>query len=272
MASYNVDDNTPLDDDIMRVISSCLSDIQIYSLAEILSRTDLSYQDSNQHDILTNTTVSLQTLGRSLTVIDIISFPFFRRNLMQERRYQDYFPERAVKPSLVVLHRFGGATHSTVERYLTDNPGAAGLLPDCHLSNALFCLLSKGFSCNYVAVQTRTGALVIRMADPGRHKPQAAGQYNSVAISALVQTNRDQEVAEDALRDLLSVISADLEKESLSLPLYLLSHHELGRSAYLGRIANMERLRSISGMRKPTDDDIQLEDLTRILSHHQPSW
>ena len=246
----------------METISSFLSDIQISSLSEILFRTDISYQDTNDHDILTNTAVCLQTLGRRLTVIDTISFPFFRRNLVEERQLRDYFPERLVAPSLVVLHRFGGAAPSTVQRYLTDNSGAS-FLPDFNLSSALYCLLSKGFSCNYVVVQTtnRGGALVIRMADPVCHKPQSAGIYNSVAISALLQTNQEQEVAEDALQDLLSVMSSDLEMRSLTLPRYLLSHQELGRSADLGRIANMERLRSLSGMRKPSDDNIQLSDL-----------
>ena len=257
VCSYNFEEN------ILLEISSFLSDIKISSLSEILFRTDISYQDTNEDDILTNTTVRLQTLARNLTVIDTISFPFFKRNLVEERGHRDYFPERAVTPRLVVLHRFGGAAPSTVQRYLTDNQGA-DLLPDFNLSSSLYCLLSQGFSCNYIVVQTNNGSLVIRMADPALYKPQSAGIYNSVAISALVQTNQDQEVAEDALQDLLSVISSDLEKKSLILPHFLLSHQELGRSADLGRIANMDRLRNISGMRKPSEDNIQLRDLISL--------
>ena len=142
-------------------------------------------------------------------------------------------------PTVIVLHRFGGVTQRILHNHLTECLGA-GYDPhsgQINLSKSLYGLLRVGLSTNYVVLQGKDSSyLVLRMADPALHIPQAANKshdkmnamnflslllstlmafqsaskFNGVAISALVPTNLEQEFDEDALTDLLTVVQTDL--------------------------------------------------------------
>ena len=121
------------------------------------------------------------------------------------------------------------------------------------LSEALTILLAKGMSTNYVVLDNfnHGHSLIIRLCHPGRHSPQSIGRFNHVSVSALVQTNHDQEFSSDTFIKLVDVISSDLEENGNMLPQYLASHGEVRGSGLEGWIANMDELRRCSNMKKP---------------------
>ena len=95
------------------------------------------------------------------------------------------------------------------------------------LSKALTNLLSKGLSTNYVVLHNMSRTLIIRMGDPARYAPQSVARYNPVSVTALVQTNDDQEFPMDAFDKLLDVVRNDLEDVRMSPHNILVSHQEI---------------------------------------------
>ena len=82
-------------------------------------------------------------------------------------------------PTVIVLHRFGGVTQRILHNHLTECLGA-GYDPhsgQINLSKSLYGLLRVGLSTNYVVLQGKDSSyLVLRMADPALHIPQAANK------------------------------------------------------------------------------------------------
>ena len=61
----------------------------------------------------------------------------------------------------------------------------------------------------------------------------------------------------DAFDKLLDVVRNDLDDWRMPPPTILVSHQEIRGSCQEGWIANIHQLRRNSGMRKPSDEDLQ---------------
>ena len=122
---------------------------------------------------------------------------------------------------------------------------------------ALTNLLSRGMITNYVVIHNKSSSLIIRLGDPAQYIPQSVGRYNTISVTALVQTNEDQEVPIEAFNNLLDIVKADLEEAGLAPPSFLVSHQEIRGSFGEGWIANIDQLRKHTGMRKASYLDLQ---------------
>jgi hypothetical protein len=109
--------------------------------------------------------VHLVSQDRELSFVDVLTFPHFDRTttIMEHICFSDYFPPRKCSPSILVLHRFGGATIDTIHQYLAEVPGEE--YGNRSLSKALNNLLKKGLSTNYVVLHNMSCTLTIRMED-----------------------------------------------------------------------------------------------------------
>eukprot|EP00092_Neocalanus_flemingeri_P032536 GFUD01035385.1.p1 GENE.GFUD01035385.1~~GFUD01035385.1.p1 ORF type:complete len:856 (+),score=188.99 GFUD01035385.1:100-2667(+) len=235
--------------------------LNLYSIGEILCRKDVSYHDPDQYGLFQKTIVHVVSQDRGLSFVDVLSFPHFDRvsNTIQHRSLRDYFPARKHAPSLLVLHRFGGAIPNTVHQFLSDNPGDE--YPMKNLSHALHTLLSRGQSINYIVLHNMSSTLIIRLGDPARYCPQSVANYNPFSVTTMVQTNNDQEFPEEAFEKLLEIISKDLGEVGMTIPQFLVSHQEIRASWQEGWISNIDRLRRVTGMRKPS-----LQDFAAIIN------
>ena len=127
-------------------------------------------------------------------------------------------------------------------------------------------------SCHYFLLSPGFGrSLVLRMGEPGLYCPQSVAVYNSISVTAFVQTDQNQALDPEAFQLLLSIVREDLQNTNLPMPKYLLrytactlltnithnliislcSHKELRGSGWHGWISNMDELRTMSGMTKP---------------------
>ena len=160
--------------------------------------------DPDSGGLFTKTFVNMVAQDKDLSFVDVLSFPYFDRmsGSVKQRVFADYFPARKKPPSLLVLHRFGGATTDTIQQYLTEVPGDD--YKNRYLSWGLTNFLSKGLITNYVVLHNMSRSLIIRLGDPSQYSPQSVGRYNTVSVTALVQTNQDQEFNLEAFTKLLS--------------------------------------------------------------------
>jgi len=200
----------------------------LYSLEEFFGLKKI--EDPDRSGILSQ--VSLTSDHQIPDVMRIISFPFFKRKSV-DRGFADYFPNRLVEPSLIVLHKYQ------------------------ELSHLLWVLLGGGMSCHYIVI--RNPRLILQLANPTEFIPQSVAKYNKISVTAFVQTDEDDNLDEDDFFHLINTVKHDLE--NFPFPKYLLSHKELRHSGWHGFISNMEILRKISGLKTPRDDNIFVDDL-----------
>ena len=106
-----------------------------------------------------------------------------------------------------------------------DDKYSLGLNKD--LSCAMNTLLSRGQSTNYIVLHNMSSTLMIRMAEAARHFPQSVARYNPFSVTALVQTNNDQEFLEEAFQKLMEVIRKDLDNVEMAPPQLIVSHQEI---------------------------------------------
>ena len=66
--------------------------------------------------------------------------------------------------------------------------------------------------------------LVLRMGEPGLYCPQSVAVYNSISVTAFVQTDQDQALDPEAFKLLLSIVREDLQNRNLPMPKYLLRY------------------------------------------------
>ena len=80
-------------------------------------------------------------------------------------------------------------------------------------------------SCHYFLLSPGAGrSLVLRMGEPGLYCPQSVAVYNSISVTAFVQTNQDQALDPAAFKLLLSIVEEDLQNADLPMPKYLLRY------------------------------------------------
>ena len=142
------------------------------------------------------------------------------------------------------------------------------LMYNCIVYLLYYFRSSGGMSCHYFLLTPGGGrSLVLRMGEPGLYCPQSVAVYNSISVTAFVQTDQDQALNPEAFKLLLSIVREDLQNRNLPMPKYLLrytahslltilynslySHKELRGSGWHGWISNMDELRTMSGMTKP---------------------
>ena len=86
-------------------------------------------------------------------------------------------------------------------------------------------------SCHYFLLSPGAGRrLVLRMGEPGLYCPQSVAVYNSISVTAFVQTDQDQALDPAAFKLLLSFVEEDLQKADLPMPKYLLRYTTLHTS------------------------------------------
>ena len=80
-------------------------------------------------------------------------------------------------------------------------------------------------SCHYFLLTPGGGrSLVLRMGEPGLYCPQSVAVYNSISVTAFVQTDQDQALDPEAFQLLLSIVREDLQNRNLPMPKYLLRY------------------------------------------------
>ena len=62
------------------------------------------------------------------------------------------------------------------------------------------------------------------MGEPGLYCPQSVAVYNSISVTAFVQTDQDQALDPEAFKLLLSIVREDLQNRNLPMPKYLLRY------------------------------------------------
>ena len=99
------------------------------------------------------------------------------------------------------------------------------LMYNCIVYLLYYFRSSGGMSCHYFLLTPGGGrSLVLRMGEPGLYCPQSVAVYNSISVTAFVQTDQDQALDPEAFKLLLSIVREDLQNRNLPMPKYLLRY------------------------------------------------